>query len=132
MGITADVKFEMNDVNQILASHGLDRGSKVQQYMATQLIGLMDCYVPFRSGVLKGSAIRNLAPPYETIIYDGPYARRHYYNAAGTDILGRRFGPATFNETPRRGAFWDKKAWSMGKDTFLHNLEQAIKRGRLS
>jgi len=130
--MTITTKFDMAAVSDILASRGLNPGGKAQQYIAVQLVGIMDNYVPFRTGVLKGSAHRNLSPPYETIIYDGPYARRHYYNAGGTDILGRRFGPATFHEAPQRGSHWDKRAWAAHGDMFLRNLQEAVNSGRFS
>jgi hypothetical protein len=76
---------------------------------------MFDGYVPLRSGTLKGSATRNLAHPYEEIVYDGPYAARLYHNSQ-----------YNFNEAPKRGAFWDKRAWADNKDTFLSNLQKFV------
>ena len=117
MGI--DVSFHTKPVQEMLESRGLEPGGKIQRYMAAQLVGMFDGYVPLRSGILKGSATRNLAAPYDTITYDGPYARRLYYNPG-----------YNFNEAPRRGAFWDKRAWADNSGTFLQNLERIINAGR--
>lgn len=95
---------------------GLDR---LQRYMATSLVETFEPYVPLRAGVLKGSAVRNLVAPYKTIVYDGPYARRLYYNP------GYRF-----NDAPMRGAFWDKRSWGDNKKRFLRNLEVVARGGR--
>ena len=131
MRISATVNVEMNDTTTVLAERGLEPGGRVQQYIATQLAGMMDGYVPMESGVLKGSAIRNIAPPYEEIVYDGPYARRHFYNTGGVDVLGRHFRPSTFQGAPQRGSHWDKRAWADHSAAFLSNLQMVVNSGRL-
>ncbi len=118
MSVSVNVTLQMNDAQAILAAHGLEPSGRVQRHIATQLVGMLDGYVPLRSGTLKGSAERNLAPPYEELIYDGPYAASMYYNPQ-----------YRFNEAPRRGAFWDKRAWADNKDTFLDNLQGFINGG---
>jgi hypothetical protein len=118
MALAVNTSIRMDDAKTILAARGLQPGGRVQQYMTTQLIGIFDGYVPLRTGVLKGSAPRNNAAPYDTIVYDGPYAARHYYNPG-----------YNFNEAPRRGAYWDKRAWADHKDTFLYNLQLYVDRG---
>lgn len=118
MEIRVTVSFDLAPVAEILASRGLQPGGRVQRHITTGLIGMFDGYVPLRSGILKGSAHRNNAPPYDTITYDGPYAARLYYNPQ-----------YNFNEAPKRGGFWDKRAWADNKDTFLSNLNGYVERG---
>lgn len=118
MDIKVKVTLEMNDVREILTARGIESGGRVQRYIATQLVGMFDNYVPLRSGVLKGSATRNLASPYKEIIYDGPYAARMYYNPQ-----------YRFNEAPKRGGYWDKRAWADNSDNFIRNLQMFIDRG---
>jgi len=122
MGLAVDIKatLELPEVAQMVQSKGLNPGGRVQRYITTTLIGIFDGYVPLRSGVLKGSAVRNNAPPFEQIIYDGPYANRLYHNPQ-----------YNFNEAPQRGAYWDRRAWIDNKDTFLANLQLAIDTGRI-
>ena len=118
MSVEIKVVLDLKPALDILQAHGLEPGGKVQHYIATQLVGMFDGYVPLRSGFLKGSASANLAQPYEEIVYSGPYAARMYYNPQ-----------FNFNGAPQRGAYWDKRAWADHSDTFLANLQNYVDRG---
>lgn len=89
-----------------------DPGGRVQQYIDAQVIKECEPYVPFREGILKGSA--RVANGGGAVEYTAPYARRHYYNAGGVDILGRRYGPSTFKGGPLRGSFWFERMKKAG------------------
>lgn len=118
MELVVNSTVDLNDVNEILASHGLEPGGKIQQFVATELVKEFDPYVPFRTGVLKGSAVRELAPPYDEIVYDTPYAARMYYNPQ-----------FNFNGAPMRGAYWDRRAYSDVQDRFLGNVQRFVDSG---
>lgn len=114
-----DVTINLDKFDKILNVRGLNRGGKAQQYMATNLLRIFDGYTPLRAGVLKGSAYARLTNPYVTIVYDMPYAKSMYYNPQ-----------YNFNESPRRGAYWDKRAWADQKSTFLKEFETLINSGK--
>ncbi|GHU77052.1 hypothetical protein FACS1894188_10590 [Clostridia bacterium] len=118
MPLKVKVSMNMDSISTVLSNHGLEAGGRVQQYITTNLIRMIDGYVPLRAGVLKGS--RNNAPPYDEIVYDTPYAARLYYNPQ-----------YNFNYSPQRGAYWDKRAWADNGDKFLSDLKQAIERDKI-
>lgn len=120
MKVRVDTKIDMKPITEILDKRGLSAGGKVQQHITTNLINMFDGYVPLRTGTLKGSAIRNNAPPYNEIVYDGPYAARLHYNPQ-----------YNFSEAPKRGGYWPARAWADNKDTFLYNLQQSIDKAGL-
>ncbi|MCL2563146.1 MAG: minor capsid protein [Oscillospiraceae bacterium] len=129
MGGTVKVKLDMKPTSEILSRRGLERGGRVQQHVATQVAAGAHSYVPFRTGRLADTAIANLSPPYEDVVYDGPYARRHYYNTGGVDRRGRNFSSATFVGAPRRGAQWVMRWWADNRGAFLSNLQAFVNRG---
>lgn len=89
----------------------LDRYGAIQTYIDAQVIKECDPYVPMdKEAILKGSAEIYAKTGRGRVIYRTPYARRHYYNTGGTDILGRKYGPSKFNTTgagnEKRGKKW--------------------------
>lgn len=89
-----------------------DPHGAIQRYIDTQVIRECEPYVPFREGILAGSA--RVANGGGAVEYTAPYARRHYYNAGGVDIRGRRYGPARFRGAPMRGAHWFERMKAQG------------------
>jgi len=116
MKINFNSKIDLKTAEQILTSKGLNLGGKVQQYITSSLIDMFDDYVPKKTGYLKETAKKNNLPPYDTITYDTPYAARLYYNPQ-----------FNFNEAPKRGAFWDKRAWADNEGKFLSDLNYYYK-----
>lgn len=93
------MKLIMSNRAEIRKRHGLDKNGDVQAYIDVQTIKECDPYVPMKSGILKQSAEAYARTGRGRVIYRTPYARRHYYNTGGVDILGRKYGPSKFNTT---------------------------------
>lgn len=89
-----------------------DHDGRIQRYIDAQVIKECDPFVPFREGILKGSA--RVARGGGAVEYTAPYARRHYYNTGGVDRLGRRYGPSRFSGAPQRGAYWFERMKAQG------------------
>lgn len=81
-----------------------DPNGVIQRYIDAQVIRECAPYAPFRTGALIGSA-RSIDGGGK-VEYTAPYARRHYYNTGGVDILGRKYKPSRFVGAPKRGAQW--------------------------
>lgn len=78
--------FKINAVDLIMKNHGLGPMGKIQQYIDSKCIGLMEPYTPFKSGYLSGPAvIAHTVIGSGHIRQEGPYARYLYY--------GEVFGP---------------------------------------
>jgi len=116
--MSVKIKIDLSSVGEILKKRGLESGGKVQRWVTTRLITVFDGYVPLDSGRLKDTATANNAAPYEEIVYDGPYARRLYYNPQ-----------YNFNGAPMRGAHWAERAWADNQDAFLSDLQSNIDNG---
>ena len=89
-------RFKFNrSIDAIIKSSGINIATL--QYTMSAARELMESFVPKESGRLIDSATVNVnGDKRGTITYDGPYARRHYYNPWHN-----------FNGAPRRGSFWD-------------------------
>lgn len=125
MKIHYDARLELDGLADALARRGLTPGGKVQQFIDSEVIRLCDPKVPFRTGVLKHSAITASAIGQGLVVYATPYARYLYYGEVyGPNIpifeAGELAGfwsppgqkkhptgrPLTYNGAPERGAFW--------------------------
>lgn len=91
--------FKIKPTEQLLRERGLNRGGKVQKFIDSEVIRCMDSFVPFRSGILKKSALLGTVIGSGLIKYTAPYARKNYYENRGRGIEGTQNGG-------RRGRKW--------------------------
>ena len=98
-----NVTINMSGVSAKLDRIAADRG--LGMFLATEAASGMDQYVPYRDGVLSGSA----KPEPFAVTYSTPYARKMYY---GTDFKFSQQGHA------KATAEWDK-AYSAAKGSDL-------------
>lgn len=82
--------------------NGLKPGGEVQLFVDTEIIKHCDPYVPFDTGMLKGSPLYASRIGYGEIVYDTPYARRMY--TAPDDW--------SFQNGPLRGPNWAGRMWA--------------------
>lgn len=87
------IALYMDPAEKVLLKRGLNRNGKAQKFFTHEVRRLSDPYVPFRSGVLKNTAVEQT----DKIIYGQPYARRQYYEHKGDGL---------------RGKMWDKRMWA--------------------
>lgn len=125
MKIHYDARLELDGLADALSRRGLTPGGKVQKFIDSEVIRLCDPKVPFRTGVLKHSAITASAIGQGLVVYATPYARYLYYGEVyGPNIPifeagelagfwsppGQKKHPTgrllTYNGAPERGAFW--------------------------
>ena len=125
MKIHYDARLELDGLADALARRGLTPGGRVQEFIDKKVISLCDPKVPFRTGVLKHSAITASAIGQGLVVYDTSYARYLYYGEVyGPNIpifeAGELAGfwsppgqkkhptgrPLTYSGAPERGAFW--------------------------
>lgn len=90
MQITASLDI---NINQIMANHGLDDGGKVQQFIDSECIRLMDDYTPDRNGMLKNSVRLNTKIGSGLLTQSTPYARYLYY---GILYVDPKYGKGAF------------------------------------
>ena len=93
------------------------RFARLQFAFSQKVADVVDKYVPFESGQLKGS-VNGAASDFKNglLVYNTPYARRQYYlHEQGTDLHG---------DTKLRGSYWGQRAIADHKDeleTFAHD-----------
>ncbi len=97
-----EVYVDLNGADQIIANHGLQPGGPVQKFFTSEIMGLSDPYVPFRSGPLKNSA--HMTPEGDGIIYNTPYARYHWFGKLMVDPITKKGA----SYVPRSGRFWSR------------------------
>ena len=125
MKIHYDARLDLDGLADALARRGLTPGGKVQKFIDSEVIRLCDPKVPFRTGVLKHSAITASAIGQGLVVYATPYARYLYYGEVyGPNIPRYEAGelagfwsppgqkkhptgrPLTYSGAPERGAVW--------------------------
>ena len=125
MKLHYDARLELDGLAGALSRRGLSPGGRVQQFIDSEGIRLCDPKVPFRTGVLKHSAITASAIGQGLVVYATPYARYLYYGEVyGPNIPRYEAGelagfwsppgqkkhptgrPLTYSGAPERGAFW--------------------------
>lgn len=125
MKLHYDARLELDGLADALSRRGLSPGGRVQQFIDSEVIRLCDPKVPFRTGVLKHSAITASAIGQGLVVYATPYARYLYYGEVyGPNIPRYEAGelagfwsppgqkkhptgrPLTYSGAPERGAFW--------------------------
>lgn len=75
---------------------------RAQFEIAQKAASLIDQYVPFQSGELKGSVNTSSKFDEGLLVYNTPYARKQYYlHAEGTDLRG---------DKKLRGSYWGQRA----------------------
>lgn len=141
-----DIRIDMDEVNQILINHGLQDGGPVQQFFTNELMRLSDPYVPFRSGPLKNSV--HPSPQWDSIIYNTPYARYHWYGKLMVDPITKKgafYDPRSgrywsrpntpkelttrdlqYTGGPLRGPKWVERCWIDNKDSIINSVEAYI------
>lgn len=138
------IKIDMEDVNTILKSHGLEANGKVQKFFTNEIMRASDDYTPNDGGILRASA-RNLG---NAILYNTPYARYHWYGKLMVDPItgkgsffkegyGHWSRPNTpkvltqrdmkYKGSPTRGPRWVERAWVNNKDSIIESTEKFIR-----
>lgn len=97
--MSADLDFKMNKSSMVLKNHGLNTNGKLQKYVDLRIVTLMEPYVSFYQGALRGSAKKSNFGS-GVIEYKTPYARRQFFE-------GRKAG--TKKNAPLEGRRWDKR-----------------------
>ena len=94
--------------------------ARLQFAFSQKVADVVDKYVPFESGQLKGS-VNGAASDFKTglLVYNTPYARRQYYlHEQGTDLHG---------ENGLRGSYWGQRAIADHKDELEKFAHDAAK-----
>lgn len=104
MQIKIDGSLEL-DISQVLKNHGLEDGGRVQKFIDSEVIRLMDDYTPEDKGALKASIRIHSKIGSGLLTQATPYAHYLYYGKLYVD-------PYTL-----KGAFYSKKRgfWSRPK-----------------
>ena len=101
------------DTDRTIAAHGLGVGGEIQKFIDSEVLRRCEPYVPRDNGELIGSGVRSTVIGSGQVVYDTPYARRWYYEAA------------RFQGAPQRGNYWfDRMVNEGGKEAILEGIER--------
>lgn len=105
------------DVQKIIDSRGLGKGSEIQRYIDSEVLRRCEPYVPRDTGELIRSGVRNTEVGSGKVVYNTPYARRWYYE------------PAKFQGAPKRGNYWfDRMCNEGGREAILRGCVAIAKK----
>ncbi len=105
---------KMQPTSVIKARLGIDANGKVQRTLTHSCRLHMNKYVPMDNGDLR--TIVDEEP--KAVIYEVPYAHTQY--------VGFTKGPVINYTTPGTGPYWDKKMWSIEKNSIIKEVQRAI------
>lgn len=122
----------LDDVGKMLRKRGLEPNGRVQIFLTNECAKEMDPYVPFQSGMLKN---RKVIKP-DSVTYNSTYAKYQYYGKVMLAPNGSAWAKKgehktltskelTYNQAPKRGAFWDKRMWADKKHKILRVVAKA-------
>lgn len=137
------VKVDLRQADEIIKSHGLVPGGRIQKMLTSEIQRISDPFVPFANGPLKNQVV--FAQDYTWFEYVSPYARYHWFGKLMVDPKTKKgafFNPSygfwsrpntqkVLTETPmkysgatQRGPKWVERAWAQYGDEILTNLER--------
>ncbi|MBW8383959.1 MAG: minor capsid protein [Youngiibacter sp.] len=73
----------------LMTDRGIEAGGKVQQFIDSEVLRKSDPYVPFLTGTLKSSGIRETTIGSGYVKYKTPYARKQYFENKGNGKRGK-------------------------------------------
>ena len=98
--------FDFNQ-EKAIEKRDLKTKGKVQSFIDSECIRLMDSYTPKDIGTLIGAATKNTSIGSGRIVQQTPYAKRWYYENAN------------FQGAPMRGNKWFERMKASHKDSIL-------------
>lgn len=145
-----DINVDFPKTDDLLKGLGLEAGGKAQQFFTNEIMKRSDKYVPFSSGVLKGSVHPTL--DFESITYTAPYVRYHWFGKLMVDPLygkGCFYDPKTgrmwsrpgiekivtdkdmkYQGAPMRGPFWFDRMWLAESEEVIQDTMRFIEGNR--
>ena len=81
------------DIDRVLKNHGLEPNGRVQKFIDSEVIRLMDDYTPDRNGILKASIRLNSVIGSGLLTQATPYARYQYYGKLYVDPVYLKIHP---------------------------------------
>ena len=106
-------KLVLDDYKKIKKRRNLEEYGDAQQYVDSEVLRLCAPRVPFETGELLRSGIRETKIGSGDVVYQTPYARRWYYT------------PANFFGAPMRGNYWFERAMNEGgRNSIMRGLEK--------
>lgn len=120
----------------ILSSRGLEPGGKVQKFIDSEMIKVMNPYTPMQSSTLINSVTLNTVIGSGLIEYGTPYDRYHYYGKLMVSpTTGSSYAQKgekkvltdkdmNYNGAPKRGPFWFVRAKADKKEKILEGARK--------
>jgi hypothetical protein len=127
------VSVQIDGVDTLLKKRGLEPGGRIQKLFTARCAAEMDPYVPMQQGTLKNIHIID----DDSVTYNTPYARFHYYGKVMVGITSRSaYAKAgerkevtakdiKHHGAPKRGPFWDRRMWADKKTKIVSDIAKA-------
>lgn len=123
--------LEMNSINQVIQEHGFNDYGYMQRFVDSEILRLVEPYVPFQVGILRTSGITNTIIGSGELVWSTLYAQMLWY---GKKMIGP--APRTVTETDLifhggalTGAFWVLRMWEDRGQEIIKSAEEICKRG---
>lgn len=119
---------KMKPASVIKANLGIQKKGPAHAFFTSTCAKAMDKYVPFDTGTLAGTVIKDGQPTdnvgVDAIVYDQKYAAVVYYGVRNGKELNYHTDKHTL-----AGPYWDKRMWSAQKDSIVKQVQAFVDRG---
>lgn len=121
--------IKIKPTSQIKARLGIEPNGRIQKFFTNECAKAMDKYVPFDTGTLAGTVIRDGTPTRNvsanTITYSQKYAKYVYY---GISKSGKPLHYQT-DKHEKAGSYWDRRMVSADMPKVVKSVQNEINRG---
>lgn len=133
-----NTRIELDNINNILRRRGLEARGRVQKILDSEVLRLSEPYTPFHVGDLRNSGMRGTTLGSGKVVWNSPYAKFLYY---GKVMIGMASGSPwarkgekkiktnrdlTYNDAPKRGAFWFERMKTDHLNDLLNTIARAV------
>lgn len=131
-----NAKFELNELNKIIAKRGLEEKGRVQKYIDSAVLRYCDPYTPKDTGQLIKSGIIGTKIGSGKVVYNAPYARFLYYGrvmispttgspwAKNGERKTTTSREMSYFGAPKRGSFWLERMKADHKQDILREAAE--------
>jgi hypothetical protein len=138
-----DAHLDMKPTEELIKSHGLGEGGKIQKFVDSECLRVMSPYTPMLSGMMDKSATAGTIIGSGVIEYNSPYARFQYYGKVMIDPnTGSTWAPyggkkvvtekdLLHNKSrhPQAGPKWFDRAMQDHKEDILAGAQKIVRGG---
>ena len=119
---------EMNPTSVIVARLKIEEGGPTHAFFTAAVAKAMDKYVPWNTGALAQTAVKNGVPTENVTTNTITYAQ-HYAIVVYNGIRNGKELNYQLDTHANAGPYWDKRMWSAEGEKIIEQVQKFVERG---